>query len=76
MEQRSLRSTATEPVLENPGAATTEGREPCRPCATAREAHALQLESSPHLPQLQKASNEDPEQPKVNNSKKKEGVPW
>ena len=77
----SLCTTTTGPVLYSPGATTLEAlglqlRKPDFPrtCALQREgllqweASKLQLESSPHLPQLEKSphSNEDPAQPEVN----------
>ena len=43
------------------------------PFSATREAHTWQLESSPHLPQLEKSlsANEDPAQPKISKSIKK-----
>ena len=60
-----------EPVLQSPGATPTEARA-LRAHALQQEkplqweACALQLKSSPHLPQLEKSprSNKDPAQPK------------
>ena len=51
-EQLRTRSTTTEPVLESPGATTTEVRVLSSPRSTTREvtpvrAHAPQLEKSP-----------------------------
>ena len=57
--QQSLCTTAIEPVLQSP-CSTRRG-------ATAVEAHAPQLESSPRLLQLEKnlCSNTDPAQTKI-----------
>ena len=74
-----LRATTIEPVLRAPGA-TTRGRmpqllKPLQPTACALqqekslqwEAQALQLESSPGSPQLEKSlsGSEDPARPKI-----------
>ena len=66
-EQLSLSTATTKPVLQSPGAATTEVQAP-RAHAPQREACTLPLESTPHSPQLEKSmhSNEDPAWPKVN----------
>ena len=60
MEQPSPCAPTIEPVLYSPGAATTDVSTP-RARAPPQE-KPLQLESSPHLPQLEQSihSNEDP----------------
>ena len=63
MGQLSLCATTTEPALQSPWIAATEAHAP-RVCGPQQEkpveweAHALQLESSPHSPQVQKACAE------------------
>ena len=78
VQEDSTRRGAPNPVqLLSPNAATTESHAP-RACALKQEkplkweAHALQLESSPHLQQLEKAcaNSEDPVGPKVKVNKK------
>ena len=71
-EKLSLRATATEPVLQSPGA-TAEARVPQSPCSATREATTVTslcntTREQPHSRQLEKSlhSNEDPEQPKIN----------
>ena len=73
MEQLSLCSTNTEPLLYSLGAATTEARRPQSLCSAAREAPTVRSlhtakKSRPHSPPLEKSpsSSEDPAQPKIN----------
>ena len=91
MEQLSLYTTTTEPVLWSPGATTAE---PCtlqvlRPeCPRAYaphqekptqwEAYASQLENGPCSPQLEKSqcSNEDPPQPNAESWTVKKAERW
>jgi len=71
LEQLSLCATTAERVLQSPGAATAEAHALSSWCSAAREATAacaLQLESSPCLPQLEQNphKSDDPEGPKTN----------
>ena len=71
-EQVSPFTTTTEPVLQSPGAATTEACRALSPCSTTREATALRSlctatrEQAP-LTQLEKSpcTIKDPAQPKI-----------
>ena len=77
VEQLSLCLTTIEPVLWSPGAATTEAHTPWNLGSATRKATTVrslqsQLESSPHLLQLEKSpcSNEGPAQSKSKNANK------
>ena len=68
---QSMCSRARESQLQSPIATTTEARVP-RTCALQQEkpsqweAHTPQLESSPHLQQLEKVHSQQQGQPKIN----------
>ena len=71
--QLSLCATTPEPVPYSPGAAAMKSacpraQAPWQEKPPPWEAHALQLERSPRLPQLENSQscNKDPAQPKIN----------
>ena len=77
LEERALRSTAIELVLQSQGAVATEPVRP-EPVSTTREATAVRIPSTamtsrPQSPQLEKSpcSNEDSAQSRINSLKRK-----